>query len=138
MDRPASRPSLASCVLASALVMGILFATDARAQAPGQDGSTAPQHAGGGAKGDRQGEKAGAGAVQGQAKARKGPSPEYQESIRRTVERRRERRARRGQGASGSVPAGAIVPWPMPPALIIRQTRETHDEIDSFLGLIRK
>ena len=41
------------------------------------------------------------------------------------------------QGINES-PPGAIVPWLMPPTLIIRQTPETHDEIDSFLGLLRK
>jgi hypothetical protein len=74
------------------------------------------------AKGDRQGEKAATEAAQKEAKARKGPSEDFQESIRRTVERRRERRARRGQGTSRSVAPGAIVPWLMAPALIIRQT----------------
>lgn len=33
---------------------------------------------------------------------------------------------------------GAIVPWPMPPALIIRHTPQVHDEIESLLGLLRK
>ena len=136
MDGPKSRPRLSPCLLAGPLVAGILCAAHARAQTPDKDGS--PPGGDAAAKGEAQGAKAAAGAAQGQAKARKGPSEDYQESIRRTVERRRQRRARRGQATSGSVPAGAIVPWPMPPALIIRQTRETHDEIDSFLVLLRK
>jgi hypothetical protein len=70
--------------------------------------------------------------------AKKGPSEDYQDSIRRTVERRRQRRANRGQAALDSAPVGAIVPWPMPPVLIIRHTPQVHDEIESFLGLLRK
>jgi hypothetical protein len=37
-----------------------------------------------------------------------------------------------------SRPIGAIVPWTMPPALIIRHTPQVHDEIESLLGLLRK
>ncbi len=37
-----------------------------------------------------------------------------------------------------SRPVGAIVPWIMPPVLIIRHTAQVHDEIDSLLGLLRK
>jgi hypothetical protein len=68
------------------------------------------------------------------------PSPEFQESIRKTIEKRRERRARRAQalGTGDGQPPGAIVPWPMPPALIIRQTPQVHDEIDSLLGQLRR
>jgi hypothetical protein len=139
MDRRPSRACLAPHLVAASLFLGVLLAIDARAQAPNKGGSTPAQNGGApAAKGDRQGEKAAAEAARKEAKARKGPSEDYQESIRRTVERRRERRARRGQGTSGSVAPGAIVPWPMPPALIIRQTRETHDEIGSFLGLLGK
>jgi hypothetical protein len=68
-----------------------------------------------------------------------GPSADYQASIRKTVERRRGRRARRQQNAgddSGAV--GAIVPWPMPPALIVRHTREVHGEVGSLLYGLRK
>jgi hypothetical protein len=138
MDHRPSRACLAPHLVAASLFLGILLAVDARAQAPNKGGSTPAQNGGAPAKVDRQGEKAAAEAAQKKAKARKGPSEDYQESIRRTVERRRDRRARRGQGTSGSVAPGAIVPWPMPPALIIRQTRETHDEIGSFLGLLGK
>jgi hypothetical protein len=145
MERPELRANLAPYVIAGSLLVGLFFATDAQPQTSDQGGSTTPQPGGAAAKGDDHGAKAAAGAAQGQAKAPKGqakapkgPSEDYQESIRRTVERRRERRARRGQGISGSVPAGAIVPWPMPAALIIRQTPQTHDEVESFLGLLRK
>jgi hypothetical protein len=67
------------------------------------------------------------------------PSAAYQESLRRTVERRRQRKARRQQNSSDQAGAvGAIVPWPMPPALIIRQTREVHGEVDSLLYGLRR
>ena len=70
--------------------------------------------------------------------ARREFSEAYRESLRRTVEIRRQLRARRRQGAEASQPPGAIVPWPMPPALIIRQTREIHGEIGSFLDVLRR
>jgi hypothetical protein len=72
--------------------------------------------------------------------ARQGePSAAYLESLRQTVERRRQRRARRQQGAAdGSRAIGAIVPWPMPPALIIRHTREVHNEIGSLSEGLRR
>jgi hypothetical protein len=69
---------------------------------------------------------------------RREPSKEYQESIRKTVEQRRRRRARRGQDPDGLRPVGAIAPWPMPPALIIRQTPQVHDEVGSLLGQLRR
>jgi len=72
------------------------------------------------------------------AQARAQPSAEYNESIRRTVEKRRQRRAVRRQGLNDSRGAvGAIVPWPMPPALIIRHTSEVHDEVGVFLFGLR-
>jgi hypothetical protein len=84
-------------------------------------------------------------AAQAKAKARaqaprREPSEEYKESIRKTVERRRQRRARRaqGQGPDDPRPVGAIVPWPMPPALIIRQTPEVHGEVGSLLGGLKR
>ncbi len=64
--------------------------------------------------------------------------PGFQEEIRKTVEQRRRRRARRAQAAQATRPPGAIVPWPMPPALIIRQTPEVHDEVESLLGQLRR
>jgi hypothetical protein len=59
------------------------------------------------------------------------PSEEYRAGLKRTLELRRQRR-----GAARAQP-GAIVPYPMPPALIIRQTRENHDEIGALLDLLR-
>lgn len=59
------------------------------------------------------------------------PSEEYKAGLRRTLELRKQRR-----GAARAA-AGAIQPYPMPPALIIRQTRENHDEIGALLGLLR-
>jgi hypothetical protein len=67
------------------------------------------------------------------------PSAAYQESLRQTVERRRQRKARRQQNAGDAAGAvGAIVPWPMPPALIIRHTREVHGEVDSLMYGLRR
>jgi hypothetical protein len=78
----------------------------------------------------------------GAARAPRGPgepSAAYQESMRRTVEKRRQRRARQQQNAGDADGAvGAIVPWPMPPALIIRHTPQVHGEVDAlFYGLRR-
>ena len=36
------------------------------------------------------------------------------------------------------MPVGAIVPWPMPPALIVRQTPQVHDEVGSLLDVLRR
>src|SRR5262249_30100427 len=67
------------------------------------------------------------------------PSAAYRESLRQTVERRRQRKARRQQVSGDQAGAvGAIRPWPMPPALIIRQTREVHGEVDSLLYGLRR
>jgi hypothetical protein len=78
-------------------------------------------------------------APQAQA-TRREPSPAYRDSLRKTLEKRRQRRARlaQGQGLDGARPIGAIVPWPMPPALIIRHTPEVHGEVDSLVGRLRK
>jgi hypothetical protein len=144
MDRPTSRLSLRSSHLASSIVLGVFFATtgDALAQTPPAENRQSATSKGGAAAApagaDRQGAKAAAGIARGPARPRNEPSETYRESIRRTVERRRERRANRGQGTSDSRPIGGIVPWPMPPALVIRHTSEVHDEIDSFLRLLRK
>jgi hypothetical protein len=78
------------------------------------------------------------GANQEPKQARKQPSQAYWESIRQTVEKRRQRRARRGQSLDDSRPVGEIITWPMQPALIIRQTPQVHDEIESLLKLLRK
>lgn len=61
------------------------------------------------------------------------PSPERQAAMQRTLERRRQRRQARG----GARPVGAIVAWPMPLALVIRQTPEVHDEVADLLRLLR-
>jgi hypothetical protein len=60
------------------------------------------------------------------------PSEEYKAGLRKTVERRKQRRM-----SSGSRADGMIVPYPMPPALIIRHTPEVHDEIQGLLDLLR-
>ena len=60
------------------------------------------------------------------------PSAEYQAAIRRTVELRRARRQ-----AQTRRPVGTIQMYPMPPALIIRHTPETHDEVRALLDMLR-
>jgi hypothetical protein len=60
------------------------------------------------------------------------PSEEYKAGLRKTLERRKQRRMA-GPGQAD----GLIVPYPMPPALIVRQTRENHDEIQSLLDMLR-
>ena len=47
----------------------------------------------------------------------------------------RKKPARRKPRGNGAV--GLIVPYPMPPVLIIRQTPEAHDEIQAFLNMLR-
>ena len=71
---------------------------------------------------------------------RREPSEARKEEIRKTVEQRRQRRARRaqGRGVDDLRPVGAIVPWPMPPALIIRQTPQVHDEVGSLFDVLRR
>jgi hypothetical protein len=60
------------------------------------------------------------------------PSPAYKASLRRTAELRKERRR-----SPPPSPVGVIAPYPMPPSLIIRQTVEVHEEIESLLRLLR-
>jgi hypothetical protein len=51
------------------------------------------------------------------------------------------RRARREQQqAQGMPPAavGAVVPWPMPPELVIRQTPDVYSEITALLSALRR
>ncbi len=135
--------------LAAGWLAGLLLGagTPARAQAPssaagtGQPRRAAPtgeSRPGAKAAGDQADAK-----NKDRAKAqapRREPSAEYQAEIRKTVERRRQRRARRAQaqGPDDSRPVGAIVPWPMPPALIIRQTPQMHDEVGSLLDKLRR
>lgn len=63
------------------------------------------------------------------------PSPEFRANLKRTLELRKQRR---GAAAAQPQPVGAIVPYPFPPALIIRQTPEVHDEIGAFLDMLRR
>jgi hypothetical protein len=60
------------------------------------------------------------------------PSPEYQANLRRTLELRKQRRR-----SAPAAPVGAIVGYPMPPTLLIRQTPESHAEIQGLLDLLR-
>ena len=60
-------------------------------------------------------------------------SAAYRADLRRTAELRRQRRAPRP-----ARPVGTIVAWPLPPALIIRQTPEVHDEIRGLLRALRR
>jgi hypothetical protein len=63
-----------------------------------------------------------------------GPSPAFKAELRKTLEMRRQRRAR-----LGSTPAAnSIVPWLMPPTLIIRATPEVHDEVQSLFRVLRR
>jgi hypothetical protein len=61
------------------------------------------------------------------------PSPEYRASLRRTLELRKQRRAAR----VARPPVGKIVPFPMPPSLIIRHTPEVHGEIGGTFRRLR-
>lgn len=122
----------------------------ARAQSPSdrnqKAGQTAGQEAQTATKGRGSTATSGQGTGKAQAKAanpaptppRREFSEAYRESLRRTVEKRRELRARRRMGSDASRPPGAIVAWPMPPALIIRQTPDVHGEIGSFLDVLRR
>jgi hypothetical protein len=140
MDRPSSRPIVSLFQVAGSLLLGTLLAVpgEAQAQTSAPVSSKDAQREAAAALAARRRANAAAGAARGAAQPGKEPSQAYQESIRRTVEKRRERRAKRQQGMSDSIPIGGIVPWPMPPALIIRHTPEVHDEIESLLGLLRR
>jgi hypothetical protein len=61
------------------------------------------------------------------------PSPEYRAGLKRTAELRKQRRR---DATAQSV--GVIVPYPFPPALIIRQTPQVHDEVQSLLDVLRR
>jgi hypothetical protein len=56
-------------------------------------------------------------------------SAEYRAGLRRTAELRRQWRASRA-----SRPVGTIAAWPVPPALIIRQTPAAHDEVRGWVS----
>jgi hypothetical protein len=60
------------------------------------------------------------------------PSAEYKASLKRTLELRRARKR-----AEAGAPVGTVVAYPMPPVLIVRHTRETHDEIGALIDLLR-
>lgn len=146
MERPPFRPSHSSCLLACSFLLGMSWAAtgDAQAQTSSPAGSTSSQN--GAATAPERANRQGANAAPAPkakpankvARVRNEPSAAYRESIRRTVEKRRQRRANRGQAMGDSGPIGGIVSWPMPPTLIIRHTPQVHDEIESFLGLLRK
>src|SRR5262245_44778332 len=59
------------------------------------------------------------------------PSKEFRQGLRRTLELRKLRRG------SPTPSAGVIAGYPMPPALVIRQRPETHEEVAAFLHLLR-
>jgi hypothetical protein len=61
------------------------------------------------------------------------PSPEYKAGLRRTLELRKQRKR-----APVARPPGVIVPYPLPPSLIIRHRPEVHDEVESLLNLLRR
>jgi hypothetical protein len=138
--------------LAASLLAGFLFCgiETTRAQSPPSDRN---QKGGQGSRKDDKAQAAGRGASSSSGRAQAKPktqapdaartpprefSDAYRESLRRTVEKRRELRARRRSGSETSQPPGAIVPWPMPPALIIRHTPEVHGEIGNFLDVLRR
>src|SRR3954447_4105076 len=61
------------------------------------------------------------------------PSAEFRAGLTRTAELRKQRRRDRT-----ARPPGVIVPYPFPPALIIRHTPAVHGEVDALLGLLRR
>lgn len=61
------------------------------------------------------------------------PSPAYRAALKRTAELRKQRRRDRTARAPR-----LIVPYPFPPALIIRQTPDIHDEVGALLDLLRR
>jgi hypothetical protein len=146
MNGPAIRLVRALCFLGGLLACGAICASGeacAQAQKPAQGEpkakaeSTKDRSSEAGKAAKRDGSSSGR--LAKPPAGRGEPSAAYQESVRQTVERRRERRARRQQNAGNSALApGAIVPWPMPPALIVRHTREVHGEVDSLLYGLRR
>ena len=72
------------------------------------------------------------GALSSTAPARE-PSPAYRAALKRTAELRKQRRRDRAARTPG-----LIVPYPFPPALIIRQTPDVHDEVGALLDLLRR
>jgi hypothetical protein len=141
MHRPASQPVLSLFRVCRSLLLAILVSatgeTQARSQTSAQGGSVDAQREAAAALAARR-RAAAAGAARGAAQPRQEPSQAYQESMRRTIEKQRERRANRRQGMSEPRQIGGIVPWPMPPALVIRHTPDVHDEIESLVGMLRR
>jgi hypothetical protein len=60
------------------------------------------------------------------------PSPEFIANLKRTLELRKQRRRAEVQAV------GVIMPYPLPPTLIIRHRPEVHDEIEAFLNALRR
>jgi hypothetical protein len=140
MDCPVIRSLSLEWILGGLLVFGVMCSSgEARAQE--QPSAQGDKKAGAKGRNDRPREaaKSNPGGADRAPRGASEPSAAYQESMRRTVEKRRQRRARRQQNAGDSAGAvGAIVPWPMPPALIIRHTREVHGEVDSLVYGLRR
>jgi hypothetical protein len=145
MDGPVIPLRPTNWVLGTLLFFGSCCATNevlAQTQTPGGSGKSTPadapkDKAANARKTD--GRRAGADPAAGGAGRAAQPSAEYQASLRQTVERRRQRRARRQQNAADTAgTVGAIVPWPMPPALIIRHTSDVHGEVGSLLYGLRR
>jgi hypothetical protein len=72
------------------------------------------------------------GAVPGAAHAVE-PSRVFRAGLRRTAELRKQRRRDRA-----AQPYGVIIPYPFPPALVIRHKPEIHQEVRSLLNLLRR
>ena len=145
MDGPLVPLSLTSRLLGTLLFFALCVRAPelaAQTQSPAKDGKSAPAEAPKAKAAEpRKNIRGGAGAAHGADPAAGATqfSAEYQASLRQTVERRRSRRARRQQNAAEAAGAvGAIVPWPMPPALIIRHTSEVHGEVGALLYGLRR
>jgi hypothetical protein len=122
------------------LVILVAATGNTLAQTPGSGKTPSTQANASGATGgaDRRDRDGAQKAARGADRPQEQTSQAFRESIRQTVERRRQRRARRGQQVGESQPVGAIITWPMQPALIIRQTPQVHDEIETLLNLLKK
>ena len=138
MDRPASRSSHWSSLLAGPLLLGMSFAATGvvRAELSGQGGSTDTQR--GAADAVRRARGPAAGALQERGRPRRGPPGSSPRILTLDAVETPPARANRGQVMGDSRPIGGIVTWPMPPTLIIRHTPQVHDEIEGLLGLLRR
>ena len=137
MDRPASRSSLWSYLLAGPLLLGMSFAATGVVQA---------QTSG---KEDRLTRNAEPPRPVAEDWTPPPELPGKQNSLGKSPARlianryagpseRHQRRASRQRAMGDSRPIGGIVTWPLPPALIIRHTPQVHDEIEGLLGLLRR